>query len=308
MTLPIRNVAIIAHVDHGKTTLVDALLKQSGIFREGEDVPDCVMDSNDIERERGITILSKNTAVRYQDTLINIVDTPGHADFGGEVERVLGMVDGCILIVDANEGPMPQTRFVLKKALEKGLRPIVVLNKIDRPQADPHVAIDKVLDLFIELGADDDQCEFPYLYASGLSGFAKKELEDEDKDMQPLFESILDHVPPPIGDMDKPFQLQVTTLDYSEYLGRIVIGKVHNGSIQLGQPAILMTREGKQVKSKITKLLGFEGLQRVEIEQATAGQIVAIAGFADANIGETIACPDNPEALPLISVDEPTLG
>ena len=308
MTLPIRNVAIIAHVDHGKTTLVDALLKQSGIFREGEEVPDCVMDSNDIERERGITILSKNTAVRYQDTLINIVDTPGHADFGGEVERVLGMVDGCILIVDANEGPMPQTRFVLKKALEKGLRPIVVLNKIDRPQADPHVAINKVLDLFIELGADDDQCEFPYLYASGLSGFAKKELEDEDKDMQPLFESILDHVPPPIGDVEKPFQLQVTTLDYSEYLGRIVIGKVHNGTIKVGQPAILMTRESKQVKSKITKLLGFEGLQRVEIEQATAGQIVAIAGFADANIGETIACPDNPEALPLISVDEPTLG
>ncbi|MEM9002404.1 MAG: translational GTPase TypA [Cyanobacteria bacterium P01_F01_bin.86] len=308
MTLPIRNVAIIAHVDHGKTTLVDALLRQSGIFREGEEVPDCVMDSNDIERERGITILSKNTAVRYQDTLINIVDTPGHADFGGEVERVLGMVDGCILIVDANEGPMPQTRFVLKKALEKGLRPIVVLNKIDRPQADPYAAIDKVLDLFIELGADDDQCEFPYLYASGLSGFAKKELDDENKDMQPLFESILDHVPPPIGDLDKPFQLQVTTLDYSEYLGRIVIGKVHNGKIGVGQPAILMTREGKQVKSKITKLLGFEGLQRVEIEQATAGQIVAIAGFADANIGETIACPDNPEALPLISVDEPTLG
>ena len=308
MTLPIRNVAIIAHVDHGKTTLVDALLRQSGIFREGEEVPDCVMDSNDIERERGITILSKNTAVHYQDTLINIVDTPGHADFGGEVERVLGMVDGCILIVDANEGPMPQTRFVLKKALEKGLRPIVVLNKIDRPQADPHIAINKVLDLFIELGADDDQCEFPYLYASGLSGFAKKELEDEDKDMQPLFEAILDHVPPPVGDSAKPFQLQVTTLDYSEYLGRIVIGKVHNGTIQVGQPAILMTREGKQVKSKVTKLLGFEGLRRVEIEQATAGQIVAIAGFADANIGETVACPDNPEALPLISVDEPTLG
>ncbi|MEO1210266.1 MAG: translational GTPase TypA [Cyanobacteria bacterium J06638_20] len=308
MTLPIRNVAIIAHVDHGKTTLVDALLKQSGIFREGEDIPDCVMDSNDIERERGITILSKNTAVRYGDTLINIVDTPGHADFGGEVERVLGMVDGCILIVDANEGPMPQTRFVLKKALEKGLRPIVVLNKIDRPQADPYAAIDKVLDLFLELGADDDQCEFPYLYASGLSGFAKKELDDEGKDMQPLFEAILDHVPPPIGDPEKPLQLQVTTLDYSEYLGRIVIGKIHNGTAQLGQQAVLITREGKQVKSKIAKLLGFEGLQRIEIEEASAGQIVAIAGFADANIGETVACPDNPEALPLISVDEPTLS
>jgi len=308
MTLPIRNVAIIAHVDHGKTTLVDALLKQSGIFRDGEDIPDCVMDSNDLERERGITILSKNTAVRYKETLINIVDTPGHADFGGEVERVLGMVDGCILIVDANEGPMPQTRFVLKKALEKGLRPIVVLNKIDRPQADPHNAVDKVLDLFLELGADDDQCEFPYLYASGLSGFAKTNLEDEGKDMQPLFESILDHVPPPVGDVDKPFQLQVTTLDYSEYLGRIVIGKIHNGSISVGQPAVLINREGEHVKSKITKLLGFEGLQRIEIEQATAGQIVAIAGFSDANIGETIACPDNPEALPLISVDEPTLS
>ncbi|NER83411.1 MAG: translational GTPase TypA [Leptolyngbya sp. SIO1D8] len=308
MTLPIRNVAIIAHVDHGKTTLVDALLKQSGIFREGEEVPDCVMDSSDLERERGITILSKNTAVRYQDTLINIVDTPGHADFGGEVERVLGMVDGCILIVDANEGPMPQTRFVLKKALEKGLRPIVVLNKIDRPQADPYNAIDKVLDLFLELGADDDQCEFPYLYASGLSGFAKKELDEEGKDMQPLFEAILDHVPPPIGDLEKPFQLQVTTLDYSEYLGRIVIGKVHNGTVQVGQQAVLINRESKMVKSKITKLLGFEGLKRIEIEQASAGQIVAIAGFSDANIGETIACPDNPEALPLISVDEPTLG
>lgn len=308
MTLPIRNVAIIAHVDHGKTTLVDALLKQSGIFREGEDIPDCVMDSNDLERERGITILSKNTAVYYQDTLINIVDTPGHADFGGEVERVLGMVDGCILIVDANEGPMPQTRFVLKKALEKGLRPIVVLNKIDRPQADPHIAIDKVLDLFIELGADDDQCEFPYLFASGLGGFAKKDLDEEGKDMQPLFEAILDHVPPPVGDPEKPLQLQVTTLDYSEYLGRIVIGKIHNGTVNAGQMAALVTREGKIVKSKISKLLGFEGLQRIEIEQASAGQIVAIAGFSDANIGETVACPDDPEALPLISVDEPTLS
>ncbi|PSN20492.1 translational GTPase TypA [filamentous cyanobacterium CCP5] len=307
MTLPIRNVAIIAHVDHGKTTLVDALLKQSGIFREGEDVPDCVMDSNDLERERGITILSKNTAVRYKDTLINIVDTPGHADFGGEVERVLGMVDGCILIVDANEGPMPQTRFVLKKALEKGLRPIVVVNKIDRPQAQPYEAIDKVLDLFIELGADDDQCEFPYLFASGLTGFAKADLDDASEDMQPLFESILDHVPPPVGDPEKPFQLQVTTLDYSEYLGRIVIGKIHNGTINASQQAALMKADGTIVKSKITKLLGFEGLQRVEIESASAGNLVAIAGFADANIGETITCPNNPQALPLISVDEPTL-
>ncbi|MEL6460661.1 MAG: translational GTPase TypA [Cyanobacteria bacterium J06641_2] len=307
MTLPIRNVAIIAHVDHGKTTLVDSLLKQSGIFREGEDVPDCVMDSNDLERERGITILSKNTAVRYKDTLINIVDTPGHADFGGEVERVLGMVDGCVLIVDANEGPMPQTRFVLKKALEKGLRPIVVVNKIDRPRADPHTAVDKVLDLFLELGADDDQCDFPYLFASGLAGFAKNELEDEDKDMQPLFEGILRHVPPPVGDPEKPLQLQVTTLDYSEYLGRIVIGRIHNGTINAGQQAALVKEDGKIVKAKISKLMGFEGLARVELEKSSAGNLVAVAGFADANIGETITCPNEPQALPLIKVDEPTL-
>lgn len=307
MTLPIRNVAIIAHVDHGKTTLVDALLKQAGTFREGEDVPDCVMDSNDLERERGITILSKNTAVRYKETLINIVDTPGHADFGGEVERVLGMVDGCLLIVDANEGPMPQTRFVLKKALEKGLRPIVLVNKIDRPQADPHGAIDKVLDLFLELGADDDQCEFPYLFASGLAGFAIEHLEDEPVDMKPLFEAFLHHVPPPIGDVSKPLQLQVTTLDYSDYLGRIVIGKIHNGTIQMGQQAALVTESGQIVKAKISKLMGFEGLKRIEIAEASAGNIVAVAGFADANIGETITDPNDPQALPLIKVDEPTL-
>ncbi|MBD2569327.1 translational GTPase TypA [Anabaena lutea] len=307
MTLPIRNVAIIAHVDHGKTTLVDALLKQSGIFREGEDVPDCVMDSNALERERGITILSKNTAVRYKDTLINIVDTPGHADFGGEVERVLGMVDGCLLIVDANEGPMPQTRFVLKKALEKGLRPIVVINKIDRGQADPHVAVDKVLDLFLELGADEDQCDFKYLFASGMAGFAKETLEAEGVDMQPLFDAILRHVPAPVGDPNKPLQLQVTTLDYSEYLGRIVIGKIHNGTIRTGQQAALVTENGSIVKGKISKLLGFEGLKRVEMEEATAGYIVAVAGFADAYIGETITDPNEPLALPLIKVDEPTL-
>jgi GTP-binding protein len=307
MTLPIRNVAIIAHVDHGKTTLVDALLKQSGIFREGEEVPDCVMDSNDLERERGITILSKNTAVHYKDILINIVDTPGHADFGGEVERVLGMVDGCILIVDANEGPMPQTRFVLKKALEKGLRPIVVVNKIDRPQADPYGAVDKVLDLFIELGADDDQCEFPYLFASGLQGYAKEDLDGEGVDMQPLFESILRHVPPPVGDVSKPLQLQVTTLDYSDYLGRIVIGRIHNGVIKARQQAALVTESGEIVKTKISKLMGFEGLQRVDLEEASAGNIVAVAGFANANIGETITCPNEPQALPLIKVDEPTL-
>ncbi len=232
MSLPIRNLAIIAHVDHGKTTLVDALLKQSGIFREGEEVPICVMDSNTLERERGITILSKNTAVRYQDTLINIVDTPGHADFGGEVERVLGIVDGCVLIVDANEGPMPQTRFVLKKALEKGLRPILVVNKIDRPRADQNTAVDKVFDLFVELGADDDQCDFTTLFASGLAGYAKDKLEDEGVDMEPLFQAILHHVPPPAGDPTKPLQLQVTTLDYSDYLGRIIIGRIHNGTIK----------------------------------------------------------------------------
>jgi GTP-binding protein len=307
MSLPIRNVAIIAHVDHGKTTLVDALLKQGGTFREGEDVPDCVMDSNDLERERGITILSKNTAVRYKDTLINIVDTPGHADFGGEVERVLGMVDGCLLIVDANEGPMPQTRFVLKKALEKGLRPIVFVNKIDRPQADPHGAVDKVLDLFLELGADDDQCDFPYLFGSGLTGFAKEDLEAESTDMEPLFNALLHHVPPPAGDPTKPLQLQVTTLDYSDYLGRIVIGKIHNGVIKMGQQAALIQENGNIVKAKISKLMGFEGLRRIELAEASAGNLVAIAGFADANIGETITCPNEPQALPLIKVDEPTL-
>ncbi len=307
MSLPIRNVAIIAHVDHGKTTLVDALLKQSGIFREGEDVPVCVMDSNDLERERGITILSKNTAVRYKETLINIVDTPGHADFGGEVERVLGMVDGCVLIVDANEGPMPQTRFVLKKALEKGLRPLVVVNKIDRPRADPNTAVDKVFDLFVELGADDDQCDFTTLFASGLAGFAKASLDDDSEDMKPLFEAILHHVPPPAGDPTKPLQLQVTTLDYSDYLGRIIIGRIHNGTVKAGQQAALVKEDGSIAKGRVSKLLGFSGLSRVEMPEASAGYIVAIAGFADANIGETLTCPDEPQALPLIKVDEPTL-
>jgi GTP-binding protein len=265
------------------------------------------MDSNDLERERGITILSKNTAVKYKDTLINIVDTPGHADFGGEVERVLGMVEGCLLIVDANEGPMPQTRFVLKKALEKGLRPMVVINKIDREFADPHVAVSKVLDLFLELGADDDQCDFPYLFASGMGGFAKEKLEDESVDMKPLFEAVLHHVSPPVGDPEKPLQLQVTTLDYSEYLGRIVIGKIHNGTITSGQQAALISGDGSIVKGKITKLLGFDGLKRVEMQSSSAGNIVAVSGFATANIGETITCPNEPSALPMIKVDEPTL-
>ena len=304
---PIRNIAIIAHVDHGKTTLVDAMLTQSGIFREGEAVPTCVMDSNDLERERGITILSKNTAVDYEGIRINIVDTPGHADFGGEVERVLGMVDGCLLIVDANEGPMPQTRFVLKKALEKGLRPIVFVNKIDRARVDPEVAVDKVLDLFLELGADDDQCDFPYLFGSGMGGYAKPDMKTESDNMKPLFDAILRHVPPPVGDPEKPLQLQVTTLDYSDFLGRIMIGRIHNGTIRAGQTAALIRDDGSIKRSRISKLLGFQGLQRVEIEEARAGDLVAVAGFDEVNSGETIACPDHPEALPLIRVDEPTL-
>ena len=303
----IRNIAIIAHVDHGKTTLVDALLAQSGIFRDNEAVPTCVLDSNDLERERGITILSKNAAVTYNDTRINIVDTPGHADFGGEVERVLGMVDGCLLIVDANEGPMPQTRFVLKKALEQGLRPVVFVNKIDRARVDPETAVDKVLDLFIELGADDDQCDFPYLFGSGLGGFAKPDMKTESDNMRPLFDAILRHVPPPVGDVTKPLQLQITTLDYSDFLGRIIIGRVHNGVIRKGQNASLIKDDGNLKKGRISKLLGFEGLQRVDIDEASAGDLVAVAGFDDVNIGETIACPDEPKALPLIKVDEPTL-
>jgi len=304
---PIRNIAIIAHVDHGKTTLVDALLAQSGIFRDNEAVPTCVMDSNDLERERGITILSKNTAVDYDGIRINIVDTPGHADFGGEVERVLGMVDGCLLIVDANEGPMPQTRFVLKKALEKGLRPIVFVNKIDRARVDPEQAVDKVLDLFLELGADDDQCDFPYLFGSGMGGYAKPDMKTDSDNMQPLFEAILRHVPPPVGDPEKPLQLQVTTLDYSDFLGRIMIGRIHNGTIRANQPVALLRDDGSVKRGRISKLLGFQGLQRIEVEEARAGDLVAVAGFDEVNIGETIACPDNPEALPLIKVDEPTL-
>jgi len=304
---PIRNIAIIAHVDHGKTTLVDALLAQSGIFRDNEAVPTCVMDSNDLERERGITILSKNTAVDYEGIRINIVDTPGHADFGGEVERVLGMVDGCLLIVDANEGPMPQTRFVLKKALEKGLRPIVFVNKIDRARVDPEQAVDKVLDLFLELGADDDQCDFPYLFGSGMGGYAKPDMKTDSDNMKPLFDAILRHVPPPVGDPEKPLQLQVTTLDYSDFLGRIMIGRIHNGTIRANQPVALLRDDGSVKRGRISKLLGFQGLQRVEVEEARAGDLVAVAGFDEVNIGETIACPDNPEALPLIKVDEPTL-
>jgi GTP-binding protein len=300
-------VAIIAHVDHGKTTLVDGLLQQSGAFRANEQVATCVMDSNDIERERGITILAKNTAVEYNGHKINILDTPGHADFGGEVERVLGMVDGCLLLVDAFEGPMPQTRFVLRKALEQGLKPIVVVNKIDRDGCDPTKAVDKVLDLFINLGADDDQLEFPVIYASGVNGFAVKELTDERKDLVPLFEAILHHVPPPAGDETKPLQLQVTTLDYSEYLGRIIIGRVHNGVIKAGEQTVLIRADGTHTKGKVAKLFTFSGLKRLEAESASAGDIVAVAGFADANIGETLASAADPNPLPLIRIDEPTL-
>jgi GTP-binding protein len=316
MPIPIRNIAIIAHVDHGKTTLVDALLRQAGALRAEGDIPACVLDCNALERERGITILAKNTAVRYGETLINIVDTPGHADFGGEVERVLGMVEGCLLIVDANEGPMPQTRFVLRKALEKGLRPIVVVNKIDRPQAEPYKVIDKVLDLFLELGADEDQCDFPYLFASGLRGFALEEAElkaflagnySGPLDMRPLFEAILKYVPPPVGDPAKPLQLQVTTLEHSEYLGRIVIGKIHNGTIRVGDQLAVVKEDGSIARGKVTKLFGFQGLERIELTEATAGNIVAVAGFAEAHIGHTLTSPENPQALPLIKVDEPTL-
>ena len=303
----IRNVAIIAHVDHGKTTLVDSILKYTGVFRLNQEVQECVLDSNELERERGITILAKNTAVKYQDYLINIVDTPGHADFGGEVERVLGMVDGCLLIVDAFEGVKPQTRFVLKKALEKGLRPILVLNKIDRLNTDTNKAIDQVLDLFIELGADDDQAEFPIVYASGLRGVAQLKLDEESKDIKPLLDMIIHHVPPPVGDINKPFQFQVTSIDYSDYLGRILIGRIHNGTVKTGQQVALIKTEGSITKEKIYKLFSFENLKKVEIESASAGMIIAIAGLPDANIGETVADVENPEALGLIKIDEPTM-
>jgi GTP-binding protein len=303
----IRNVAIIAHVDHGKTTLVDGFLHQTGVFRENQDIVECVMDSNALERERGITILAKNTAVEYKGHLINIVDTPGHADFGGEVERVLGMVSSCLLIVDAGEGPMPQTRFVLRKALEKGLRPIVVINKIDRPNIDPHIAVDKVFDLFVELGAHDEQLDFPYVFASGVKGFAKVNLEDEEVDLRPLLDLIVKHCPPPAGDPEAPLQLQVSILDYSDYLGRIAIGRIYNGRITDGMQVALMKENDVQERGKITKLLTFKGLKRIEATEAAAGEIVAVSGFANANVGDTITLIDTPIALPRIEVDEPTM-
>ncbi|MEC0330378.1 translational GTPase TypA [Paenibacillus macerans] len=303
----IRNIAIIAHVDHGKTTLVDKLLQQSGIFRENEAVQERAMDSNDLERERGITILAKNTAITYKDYLINIVDTPGHADFGGEVERIMKMVDGVLLVVDAYEGCMPQTKFVLRKALEHHLTPIVVVNKIDRPAARPAEVIDEVLDLFIELEASDEQLDFPVVYASALNGTSSLDPEKQDDNMLALYETIIEHIPAPTENVEEPLQFLVTLMDYNEYLGRIAIGRVNRGVIRQGQPVAVMTRDGGKKAARIEKLFGFQGLRRVEIEEAGAGDIVAVAGIKDINIGETIADPNQPEALPVLKIDEPTL-
>lgn len=303
----LRNIAIIAHVDHGKTTLVDCMLKQSGVFRDNQVVEACVLDSNDLERERGITILSKNISINYKDYKINVVDTPGHADFGGEVERVLGMVDGALLIVDAAEGPMPQTRFVLSKALELGIKIIVVINKIDRTGAEPLTALDKVFDLFTELTDREDLIDFPFIFASSLMGFAIKELEDERQDITPLLDCILENIQAPTGDINKPLQFQATTLDYNEYVGRIVIGRVKNGFIKSQDQVVVMKADGSQERGKITKLYGFKDLGRVEIEEAEAGDIVGVAGFSDIQIGETICPLTDPVALPLIQIDEPTL-
>lgn len=303
----IRNIAIIAHVDHGKTTLVDCLLKQAGAFRDNQQVQERVLDSNDLERERGITILSKNISINYKNTKINVVDTPGHADFGGEVERVLGMVDGALLIVDAAEGPMPQTRFVLSKALELGLKIIVVINKIDKPAAEPLTALDKVFDLFTELTDREDLIDFPFIFASSLNGFAIKDLDDERKDMIPLLDCILENIKPPKGDAAKPFQFRATTLDYNDYVGRIVIGRIENGKVKSQEQVCVIHADGSQEKGKITKLFGFHDLGRTEIQEAFAGDIVGIAGFADVQIGESICSLENPQPLPLIKVDEPTL-
>lgn len=303
----IRNIAIIAHVDHGKTTLVDVMLRQSGAFRANQQVMERVMDSNDLERERGITILSKNTSVNWQGTKINIVDTPGHADFGGEVERVLMMVNGVLLIVDAFEGPMPQTRFVLRKALELDLIPIVVINKIDRPEARPTEVVDEVLDLFIELGANEDQLDFPVVYASARQGTAGLSPDDLDTTLEPLFKVILDNIPAPEADAEAPLQLLVTTLDYDDYVGKICIGRLARGTIHQGEIITLIKRDESFERAKIGKVSVFEGLQRVDKTEVSAGEIVAVTGLTGANIGETIACALNPEALPTIEIDEPTL-
>lgn len=303
----IRNIAIIAHVDHGKTTLVDKMLAQSGIFRDNEHVAERVMDSNDLERERGITILAKNTAVQYQDKTINIIDTPGHADFSGEVERIMKMVDGVLLVVDAFEGCMPQTKFVLRKALEAGLTPIVVVNKIDRENARPLEVVDEILDLFIELGADDKQIEFPVIYASAIQGISGEDYNNLSKDMKPLFNAIVEHIPSPVAMVNESLQFQVTLLDYNEYLGRIGIGTIHQGTINKNQVIAVLKRDGSIKQARVTKLYGFDGLKRIEIDEAKAGDIIAIAGIEGINVGETIADSENPEALPLLHIDEPTL-
>ena len=303
----LRNVAIIAHVDHGKTTLVDALLKQSHVFRENEKVAERVMDSNDLERERGITILSKNTAVMHNGIKINIVDTPGHADFGGEVERVLNMVDGVLLLVDAFEGPMPQTKYVLRKALEQGLKPIVVVNKIDRPDQRVKDVEDEVLELFMELEANDEQLDFPVVYASARSGVAKTNWDDEAVDMQPLFETLIKEIPAPEGDADGPLQFMTTTLDYDNFIGKIAVGRIVRGKMKAGQQVVIMNGEETR-KGRIGKLYTYNGLQRVETEEAMMGDIIAFAGIEDINIGETVADPENPEALPMLTIDEPTLS
>ena len=306
----VRNVAIIAHVDHGKTTLVDELLKQSGVFRENQEVEERVMDSNDIERERGITILSKNTAVHYNGVKINIIDTPGHADFGGEVERVLKMVNGVVLVVDAFEGAMPQTKFVLRKALELELPVIVCINKIDRPEARPDAVIDEVLELFIDLGASDEQLECPFVYASAKAGVAVLDLSDEKQDMKPLFETILDYIPAPEGDPEAPTQMLISTIDYNEYVGRIGVGKVENGTISVNQDMVVVNHHDpdKQQRVKIGKLYEFDGLNRVEVKEATIGSIVAVSGIADISIGDTLCSPENPEAIPFQKISEPTIS
>ncbi len=306
----VRNIAIIAHVDHGKTTLVDELLKQSGVFRENQEVEERVMDSNDIERERGITILSKNTAVYYKGTKINIIDTPGHADFGGEVERVLKMVNGVILVVDAFEGAMPQTKFVLRKALELMLPVIVCINKIDRPEARPEEVIDEVLELFMDLDASDEQLDCPFVYASAKAGVAVLDLTDEERDMKPLFETILDYIPAPEGDPDADTQVLISTIDYNEYVGRIGVGKVDNGTIKVGMDAVVVNEHNpdRQEKVRISKLYEFDGLNKVDVKEAATGSIVAISGIGDISIGDTICSPENPRAIPFQKISEPTIA
>ncbi|WQW06944.1 translational GTPase TypA [Helicobacter pylori] len=304
----IRNIAVIAHVDHGKTTLVDGLLSQSGTFSEREKVDERVMDSNDLERERGITILSKNTAIYYKDTKINIIDTPGHADFGGEVERVLKMVDGVLLLVDAQEGVMPQTKFVVKKALSFGICPIVVVNKIDKPAAEPDRVVDEVFDLFVAMGASDKQLDFPVVYAAARDGYAMKSLDDEKKNLEPLFETILEHVPSPSGSIDEPLQMQIFTLDYDNYVGKIGIARVFNGSVKKNESVLLMKSDGSKENGRITKLIGFLGLARTEIENAYAGDIVAIAGFSAMDVGDSVVDPTNPMPLDPMHLEEPTMS